>query len=76
MRKVEGVAQLTNTCHGSNIHARAQSWNVLRNPRIARQRKDSCLALRNSRIAQIPTSHGTYIYIDTGPEDITNYTKI
>ena len=32
---------------------RAQSWNVLRNPRIAQQREDSYIALRNPRIAQI-----------------------
>ena len=44
------------------LRTHAQSWNVLRNSRIVRQRKDSYIALRNTRIAQIPTSRGTYIY--------------
>ena len=42
----------------------AQSWNVLHNPRIAWQSKDSYIVLHNTRIAQIPTPRGTYnIYI-------------
>ena len=39
----------------SDLKSHAQSWNVLRNSRIVRQRKDSYIALRNARIAQIPT---------------------
>ena len=43
------------------LRTHSQSWNVLRNSRIVRQRKDSYIALRNTRIAQIPTSRGTDI---------------
>ena len=38
------------------LHTHAQSWNVLRNSSIVQQRKDFYIALRNTRIAQIPTS--------------------
>ena len=43
------------------LRTHAQSWNVLRNSRIVRQRKDSYIATHNTRIAQIPTSRRTYI---------------